>query len=144
MISLYSGTPGSGKSLHLANRLYWKVKNNMPVICNFPIAIEKITKKPRDCFTYVTNEELTPKFLKEYAQKYWEEKGGRVKEDTILLVIDECQMMFNSRDWGRGDRKEWLEFFTIHRHMGYEIQLCCQFDRMLDRQIRSSGKPLRA
>lgn len=136
MITLYSGTPGSGKSLHLASRLYWKVKSNQPIICNFPIAVEKITTQERDCFTYVDNSQLTPKFLIEYAENYWKSKGGKVKEDTILLVIDECQMMFNSRDWGRKDRKEWLEFFTIHRHLGYEILLCCQFDRMLDRQIR--------
>ena len=136
MISLYSGTPGSGKSLHLASRLYWKVKGNQPVICNFPLNLQKISKKQKDCFEYVSNDKLTPQFLKEYANSYWKKQGGRVKEDSILLVIDECQMMFNSRDWGRTDRKEWLEFFTIHRHLGYEILLCCQFDRMLDRQIR--------
>ena len=32
-----------------------------------------------------------------YAKDY--AKGRSVKEDSLLLVIDECQLMFNARDW---------------------------------------------
>ena len=53
------------------------------------------------------------------------------------MVIDECQRIFNARDWGQKGRGEWLTFFTLHRHLGYDIVLIAQFDRMLDRQIRS-------
>lgn len=36
MITLYSGTPGAGKSLHLATRLYnWMRFKDAPIIGNF-------------------------------------------------------------------------------------------------------------
>ena len=73
----------------------------------------------------------------DFSKKYEFEIGRKPKEGEILLVIDECQMLFNSRDWGRKDRAEWLSFFTQHRKLGYEIVLIAQFDRMLDRQVRS-------
>lgn len=60
-----------------------------------------------------------------------------MKEGEILLVIDECQIMFNARDWGQKNRAAWCAFFTQHRKLGYEVILVAQFDRMLDRQIRS-------
>ena len=52
-------------------------------------------------------------------------------------MIDESQILFNSRDYGRKDRAGWLSFFTQHRKLGYEVILVAQFDRMLDRQIRA-------
>lgn len=37
MVSLYSGTPGSGKSLHIAERIYRRMQQRRPVIANFQI-----------------------------------------------------------------------------------------------------------
>ena len=51
-------------------------------------------------------------------------------------MIDEAQLLFNSRDWSKKGRDRWNWFFTMHRHFGYFIILCAQFDRMLDRQVR--------
>lgn len=136
MISFYSGTPGSGKSLHVAQRLYWRIRGGRACICNFNIALDKIKGGNKSDFLYIDNAKLTPKFLIEYAEKYISEHGG-VKEGSLLLVIDECQLLFNSRDWGKSDRAEWLSFFSLHRHLGYDVILVAQFDRMIDRQIRS-------
>lgn len=135
MISFYSGTPGSGKSLHVAERLYWWVRSGRPCICNFNINLSNIKGKKEKRFYYKNNQEITPKYLIDFARSYIEE-NGTVKEGSILLVIDECQLLFNSRDWGKSGRAEWLSFFTMHRHLGYDIILVAQFDRMIDRQIR--------
>lgn len=136
MITFFSGTPGSGKSLHVAERLYWWVKLGKPCICNFDIALDKIKTKKKKEFIFKNNAELTPAYLIRYAQEYASSKG-KIKEGTIMLVIDECQLIFNSRDWGQRGRVDWLSFFTLHRHLGYDIILVAQFDRMIDRQIRS-------
>lgn len=136
MIYLYSGTPGSGKSLHIADRIYWSIRTKKPVICNFDIN-EKMFKNDgyKKYFTFMENSRLTPKKLIQYAMEYW--SGKPVKEDTILLVIDEAQLMFNAREWTKKGREEWISFFTQHRKFGYRIVLVAQFDRMLDRQLRS-------
>ena len=45
MIYLYSGTPGSGKSLHQASDIYWDLKFNKPVVANYQINTSMLCKK---------------------------------------------------------------------------------------------------
>lgn len=133
MIYLYSGTPGSGKSLHTARVIYNTLMLKKPVICNFPLNTS-VLKNPH-LFSYVGDSALTPDFLVEYSVEFF--RGRSVREGQILLVIDEAQRLFNARDWNKSDRDGWNTFFQLHRHYGYDIVLVAQFDRMLDRQIRS-------
>lgn len=135
MIELYTGTCGSGKSLHSAKTVLENLALKHNVIVNFPIVLPKKKEKFSQYLHCVNNDELIPEFLISFAQNYWGEK--RVREDKIVLIIDECQMLFNCRDWGDKNRRAWLSFFTLHRHYGYKIILVCQYDRMIDRQIRS-------
>ena len=70
-------------------------------------------------------------------------------EGQTLVVIDEAQCIFNSRDWnGKGvlhsalkrqpdSRMDWIKFFSQHRKFGYNVILIAQSDKMLDKQIRS-------
>ena len=132
MVSLYSGTPGSGKSLHVAKDIRDRAMLGKPTIANFPV---NLGKYKRANFTYCSNEEMTPEFLISYSQDYF--KTHRFKEGAILFVIDECQLLFNAREWQQRGRAAWLSFFTQHRHYGFNIVLIAQFDRMVDRQIRS-------
>lgn len=132
MIYLYTGTPGSGKSLDTARMIKGQLLLKRPVICNFPIS-NKV--KNYKYFTYKTNEELTVDYLTDFARNYFGTK--RVKEGQITLVIDECQMLFNARDWSKKDRSGWNRFFQIHRHFGFDVVLVTQFDSMIDKQIRS-------
>lgn len=137
MITLYSGTPGSGKSLHLASRLYNRMRFvNAPTIGNFATDFSSI-KYPRGQYLLIDNADLTPDKLINFSRNYSAYVGRRVKEGEILLVIDEAQILFNARDWGQKNRADWCSFFTQHRKLGYEIILIAQFDRMLDRQIRA-------
>ena len=136
MILFFSGTPGSGKSLHTASVLYWWIKAGHPASGNVDINLDYIPTRKKKEYLYKRNDQLTPDFLIRYAQDY-AAQHGRIKEDSILLVIDECQLVFNARDWNAKGRSQWLEFFTLHRHLGYRIILIAQFDRMIDRQVRS-------
>lgn len=133
MISCYTGTPGSGKSLHAAQRIYWRLKFGHPTICNFEINIPKKFKRAR--FMFVDNWELTPDMLINYSRDLYGEK--RPKEGAILLIIDEAQLLFSCREWKGSQRAKWTSFFTQHRKFGYEIILACQFIGMLDKQLRS-------
>ena len=77
MIYLYTGTPGSGKSLDAARMIRNQLALKHPVICNFPIN-EECVKNP-DLFEYRDNDELTPEYLMQYAKKYF--KFGRHKAE---------------------------------------------------------------
>lgn len=133
MICLYSGTPGSGKSLHTAANIKARLAFGKPVICNFPVDLNRV--KHPDLFTYIPNDELTPAALVEYSRAYFD--GRRVKEEEIFLIMDEAQLLFNAREWQAVNASGWISFFTQHRKYGYHCILIAQFDRMIDRQIRS-------
>ena len=137
MIYLFTGTPGSGKSLHLARIIMTRLnskfikKSNRNVIANFEIN-EKYNKGGK--FVCCENENLTPDFLIKYAF----ENHELGKENQCLLCLDECGILFNARDWlSNKNRMDWIKFFTQHRKLGYEIYLITQQDRIIDRQIRN-------
>lgn len=137
-VDLYSGTPGSGKSLRTAYKLIDYIKMGRRVIANFEIDesyFNKYRKKGKRLgeFTYCDNSSLSVPYLKDFAKKY----HRPFKEHETLLIIDECAAMFNSRTYGRTDRMDWIDFFRLHRKLGYDVILISQSDRLIDRQIRA-------
>lgn len=133
-IDLFSGTPGSGKSLHAAKKICEWSKAGKPVITNFEVDLSQYPKANQTC---VDDDDLTPDYLVQFSRTYFEgRKLTKKDEDTILLVIDECQLIFNSREYQKKDRKAWIKLFSTHRHLGYHVILIAQMDKMLDKQIR--------
>lgn len=145
MIVFYTGTPGSGKSLHAAHDIRYQLNKprgeDAPVIGNFPIN-ETIVRRPQ-AYHYVPNAELTPQWLCDFADDFWKHTKRRFSEDYLLVVLDECQLLFNSRTWhdkgakGKQDsRLDWLSFFSQHRKYGYKVILVAQSAKMVDNQFR--------
>lgn len=128
---LFTGTPGSGKSAHMAQIIYWQVKLGRPVIANFEINTD--TFEDASSFVYLPNELLTPASLEEYARWYFQDRD--FGEGKIKVFIDESQILFNSRDWKNNGG--WIKFFTQHRKLGMDVYLVAQFHEMLDKQIRT-------
>lgn len=133
MICLYSGTPGSGKSLHTAANIKARLAIGKPVICNFPVDLDRV--RHPEMFSCIPNDELKPSALVEYSRAYFGDR--KIKEEEIFLIIDEAQLLFNAREWQAVNASGWISFFTQHRKYGYHVILIAQFDRMIDRQIRS-------
>lgn len=135
MIYFYSGTPGSGKSLHVARDIWFKLfikKQN--VIANFPINSDLYnSKSKKGNFLYVDTFDMTPDFFINYAK----ENHVFGKESQTLVIIDECQIIYNPRSWNDKNRLGWINFYTQHRKYCYNFILISQFDRLIDRQIRS-------
>ena len=139
MIYLYTGTPGSGKSLNVARDIYYRLNRNKKypnVIANFAIN-EKMIKNKNAKFIYKDNSDLSIEFLLEYSAK----NHVLGIENQTLVAVDECSVIWNSRDWNnkefKSSRSDWLKFFVQHRKLGYNFILITQNDRQIDRQIRS-------
>lgn len=144
MIYLYSGTPGSGKSYHAIVDILQKLKRRSRnrVIANFSV---RVPDAATDRFEYWDNNDITVARLCQYAAVH----HVRGVEGQCLLVIDEAECIFNSRDWnGRGiihgalkrkpdSRMDWIKFFSQHRKFGYNVILISQSDKMIDKQIRA-------
>lgn len=145
MIVVYTGTPGSSKTLHAVADIRYALtkpsRTAQPVIANFPINTD-VPLKHMDAFHYVSNQDITPKMLTDFADEFWATSGVRFQEDYLLLVLDECSLIFNARSWqskgsGRGDsRLDWLEFLSQHRKYGYKVILIAQSSKMIDNQFR--------
>lgn len=129
-ITLYTGSPGSGKSLDCTEKIIFNLENGVNVISNYDISIDH--KKIKGKLYVKTDEEITVNYLINFAKK----NHIKGKENQTLIVLDEAQLKFNSRAWQDKSRVAWNKFFTVHRHLGYEIILATQKDTFLDSQLR--------
>ena len=137
MTELYSGTPGSGKSLHSAYRLIEQIEKGKTVIANFPINMNYFNKrvkrkKPVGDFYFVANSEITPKGLRDFAKANLKP----CEEHQCLVCLDECGCIFNPRAWNAKGRQDWIDFLINHRKYGYDILMIAQSDMLVDKQIR--------
>lgn len=132
---LYSGTPGSGKSVHQAYSIMNQIKHRL-IITNYSLNLKAAhLEKYKNNWVEVDNVDLTPEYLVRLSN--WWFQSHKFREGAIKLYIDEAQILFNSRNYGDHTRMDWIKFFTQHRKYGYDIYLVSQYDRMLDRQIRA-------
>ncbi len=152
MIELIQGTPGSGKSavalatgldhlmsggvlatnFNLVEDWAWKLagvniwakigfKSRKKLAASYESRCWKIGK-PSTVF------ELS-KIYPEYLSNSWKRK----REGKALLILDEAQLYFNSRNWSKNF--EWIEFFTQHRKLGWDVLLVAHYKEMIDKQI---------
>lgn len=131
MIKFYTGTPGSGKSLHSIKLIVAYLQAGKNVISNFPLKVDLVPDMVGRYY-YVDNEAMTVPYLRTFAALLHEEE----QENQTLLVIDEASVKFNSRTFNAVDRLEFCGFFAQHRKYGYEVVVISQTLRQVDRQIR--------
>ena len=132
MIYLYSGLPGSGKSYHIAHDIWLASKfgkGRSHYICNFPVNVPDVDVLPPRGFDVADVLELH----RAYASSHDLKREGQIK-----LVIDECGMIFNPRNWNDPSvtRMDWINFFSQHRKLNFDVILIAQDMMMLDKQIR--------
>ena len=135
-LNLYTGTPGSGKSLHLVKTILSYLNAGLDVVSNFALIFteDELKRGIDKHLYYIDSKEFTVTKLLIHCIK----KGYilKRKEKQCLIVYDEAGGKYNSKTSNNEDRNEWIDFFTQHRKMGFEIILSCQSDKMIDRQIR--------
>lgn len=154
MISLLSGTPGSGKSLHCAQEIREKLRWGKRVVSTcavdttlcfmnrlqeliFSVTKGKVHLYNEDSreknFFYVDIHEITPEYLYQFAAKY--HVFG--KEHQTLLILDECVAIFSPTVLSENIKRwnEWDTFFRKHRHLGYDVYIIPQSKRLISRKV---------
>lgn len=131
-VELWTGVPGGGKTLSATKVIVKALKRGKHVLTNILINTGKI-KKMTGVYEFRGFDKLNPlEFV-----KYSIDQGDSDEEGRFLIVIDESQVLINSRDFGARDRMSWVKFITNHRHLGYNVILITQYDRAIDKQIRN-------
>ena len=154
MIEVQQGTPGSGKSAVACARGLQHLKKGGVVAANFSlvdgwadvVAKQHIWSKIDDNYRFERATSLYNRFKrvdslaaiqainprKEAVGLY--KDNGRYQEGQGLLLLDEAQLVFNARKWEKNF--DWIQFFTQHRKLGWNVILIAHTIEMIDSQIR--------
>jgi hypothetical protein len=153
-ISAIQGTPGSGKSAFAVSMALDHLRSGGVVAANFSLVdgwalevarrsfkvrwlgfdVHKYARDLHDRFrvvgslegVYQATKELIPKAKGKISKQY---------EDHGLLLIDESQLIFNSRAWQKN--MPWIEFFSQHRKHKWTVLLISHSVEMIDTQVRN-------
>lgn len=145
-VYFFSGKPGSGKSLHAAQMIDEWVRRGKNVITNFPINEhfwDKRKAKGKNVGIVIScsNDEILKYGVKGLVgfsdQFHSRNKEGQMIERQTLVILDECQTLFNSRSWNIKGRSDWVILFSQHRKFGFEFLLISQEKTFVDKQIRA-------
>lgn len=94
MISLYSGTPGSGKSCHAAREIALRLQRKDSVVIGNFYFNTKAVKKCKGVYLYVPNHRLDPDKLLRFSRRLSKHFGRRLREGEVKIYIDEAQLLF--------------------------------------------------
>lgn len=155
MITILQGTLGSGKSATCTAMAFEHLKRGGVVATNFALVDGWSYELAKHSFAGRWSEDrrrlnasshynrhfqvssldaikaIKPKELAERDLKTVE---GKYQEGQGLLILDECQLIFNSRKWEKN--MDWIEFFTQSRKLGWDVLLVAHTIDMVDSQIR--------
>lgn len=154
MIEIIQGTPGSGKSaVSLVMGLSHLVDGGA-LACNFDLVpdwawllaglnfrvrmgfadqLQRANSLRQRCFRIGSSKTIFD--LSEQLKTCGlSDKWKNSREGKGLLILDEAQLVFNSRDFQKN--MPWIEFFTQHRKLGWNIILIAHHIHMIDKQIR--------
>ena len=156
MMQIIQGTPGSGKSAVATVDMLEFLQDGGVVACNYDLVpgwqyrladmLPKVRwgladreevalsywRRAFKIGTHDTIYQLSEKLKELVPHKI--DKCGRIKEGSGRLYLDEAQFLFNSRDWA--SNSGFIEFFTQHRKLGWDVYLIAHAEDMIDKQIR--------
>lgn len=154
MITICQGTPGSGKSAVATSLALRHIKRGGVVASNFKLvsgwsdvlALQNPLSSLTDRFRFKKSQSYYSRFFyvdslaailsinprKLSVDLYKDD--GKYQEGNGLLILDESQLIFNSRKWNKNF--DWIKFFTQHRKLGWNVLMITHSADMIDSQIR--------
>jgi zona occludens toxin len=126
MITLITGTPGSGKTAHAVDLLLDMI-GTIPVFCDgvTDLAIDHLPCPPVSEWTHEAEDKSSA-------------TGKKISftfPPNSIVIIDECQRVFRPRPAGRAVPAE-VAAFETHRHLGIDFILITQHPSLVDSNIK--------
>lgn len=118
MVKLFFGLPGCGKTTILTMMAYKALKDRRPRYKHVYSNVYLGRKPPFDRIIYIDKDDI-----------------GIYDISDGLLLLDECTLLFDSRDY-KNFSKPMLSYFLLHRHYNVDIILFTQQWDGVDRKIR--------
>lgn len=132
-----TGLPRSGKSYSAlkldvipALRQGRKVVTNLPIDKQKLVRLGHISPEQADLLTIYTGEELADSFFYEIDRITGDEDAAHV---GALVVYDEMQREFGSKDWSKNPRRDGLrDWLSHHGHLGCDLVWISQSEALVD------------
>lgn len=125
-IRIIDGVPGSGKSYYAVNHLvenYINLKKPVLIITN----IDSLILDHISLDEMITKTSLKEVFNVDNCKKLIDENGGK----NLVFLIDEAQKFFHRKYYD----VDVFYFFQYHRHLGIDIYLITQNEKLLPIQL---------
>ena len=135
MIFGYTGTPGSGKTYEAVVLILQNLCKGRTVFTNIN-GLEK--KECREAIKIVCGlSELAITRQLQILEEHQIEDFWMHVTPGSMIVIDEVQKYFSSRDWQMDKNKRFGYWASTHRHHGYDVVLITQNADRVDAAVRS-------
>lgn len=129
-----TGTRGAGKSLVAVARIREYLQAGKPVATNLDVNLTKLLKsKPAAPLIRMPDRPLAEDFegLPAVHDTGREELNG-------AIVLDECAVWLNAREWSGGDRQRIVDWLLHSRKRGWDLFFIVQDVGLLDKQARTT------
>jgi len=129
-----TGTRGAGKTLVAVARIRDYIERGLPVATNIHLDLAKLVHRPPGAAVYRMPDRPTAEdfdALPTIHDTGIEEKNG-------ALVLDECAVWLNAREWGDKDRQQIIDWLLHSRKRGWDLYFIVQSEGLLDKQARTT------
>lgn len=134
-VYVITGKLGGGKSLSAVGRLQEYVQAGKPVATNLDLDAAKLTRgKGLKAPLYRLPDFPTVDDLDAIGV------GNASTDETKngAVVLDECGVLLNAREWGDKGRQAIIDWFLHSRKLGWDVYLIVQHLDLLDKQVRQA------
>ncbi len=135
MIIGFAGTPGSGKTYEAVKKITDNLMIGRVVYTNIDGMSDPECLEMIKCYCGLSDLAITRllHFLEELqVPEFW-----RHIEPGCLVVLDEVQKVFSSREWQSVKNNQFASWASTHRHNGFDLVLISQSMERVDSAVRS-------
>lgn len=135
-VYLVTGKLGNGKSLVAVGKAVEYAEVGRRVVANFHIDFSPVCRRPGSRLAQASTVVLPSR--PRSADLHALGRGGEGEHDAGLLILDECAMFLNARNWQDKDREKVIDWLLHSRKLGWDVMLIVQAQGMLDKQVREA------
>jgi len=131
---IVTGKLGGGKSLYCIKKAKDYLWEGRKVATNLDIDLSNLMGKRSKCKTLMRlPDHPSAQNIRDIGQAY---KGKYDESKTGALILDECAVWLNARDWNAQGRRDFLDVLVHIRKLRWDCYFIIQDVSMLDKQLR--------
>lgn len=135
MISCYEGLPGAGKTYDAMRKLLDNLSQGRRILTNISGPDQEEKQEIIKHFLNLDDSQLKENLVSlqdHQVTEFWNHINP-----GDLIIIDEAQNFFNSRDWQKKENRAFGKWASEHRHQGVDLILITQNVERIESSVRS-------